>query len=314
DMLSKDRGMQQAYLELCWADIRVMFNSAFWVYDTQDEGGKRHKPFILWPHQKTVVKDIHNSIINQTDLAIDKSRKEGATEIICKTFAGHFILDPESNFLVGSRKAEFVDKGVEIVNGKLRGLHKTLMHKVCYALVNLPAWMRPAILKTFMLLQNLENDSTISGEATNENFGAGDRQNAILIDEYGRMDHAMAVNIIDSVHDTSDCVIVNSTHFWGPQHPYNQLLTQRYGKIKVAKLPWWDNPTKNKGLYLSPDYNVVAIEDIDYYREICPSVFNGISAKEPVVVSKLDKDKLGDICFVGDGGDVKRRPQDKSGG
>ena len=304
DVLSKDRGMQRAYLELCWSDIRIMFNSAFWVYDTQDERGFRNKPFVLWPHQKIVVKNIHDSIIEQKDLAIDKSRKEGATEIICKTFAGHFILNPESNFLVGSRKAEYVDKGVEVVNGKLRGLHKTLMHKVCYALINLPAWMRPAILKTYMLLQNLDNDSAISGEATNENFGAGDRQNAILIDEYGRMDHAMAVNIIDSVHDTSDCVIVNSTHFWGPQHPYNQLLTQRYGKIQVAKLPWWNNPTKNKGLYLSPDYDVVEIEDIDYYREKCPDIFHNISAKEPLVVSKLDKNNIGDIHFVADGGDL----------
>ncbi|KKK69254.1 hypothetical protein LCGC14_2935890, partial [marine sediment metagenome] len=108
DVLAKDKGMQKAFLELCWSDIRIMFNTCFFVYDTQDEGGKRNKPFVLWPHQKTVVKDIHNSIINQTDLAIDKSRKEGATEIICKTFAGHFILDPESNFLVGSRKAEYV--------------------------------------------------------------------------------------------------------------------------------------------------------------------------------------------------------------
>ncbi len=311
DALSKDKEMQRAYLELCWSDIRIMFNSAFWVYDTQDERGLRNKPFILWPHQKKVVKNIHESIIEQKDLAIDKSRKEGATEIICKTFAGHFILNPESNFLVGSRKAEYVDKGVEIVNGKLRGLHKTLMHKVCYALVNLPAWMRPAVVKTYMLLQNLENDSVISGEATNENFGAGDRQNAILIDEYGRMDHAMAVNIIDSVHDTSDCLIVNSTHFWGPQHPYNQLLTQRYGKIAISKLPWWENPTKNKGLYISPDYDVIQINDIEHYREICPEVFGRIKFMEPFKLSTIEKenlttpwiDKLESIRLVADGGD-----------
>lgn len=311
DLLSKDEGMQRAYLELCWADIRIMFNSCFWVYDTQDERGFRNKPFILWPHQKKVVKDIHESILIQEDLAVDKSRKEGATEIICKTFAGHFIMNPESNFLVGSRKAEYVDKGVEIINGKLRGLHKTLMHKVCYALVNLPAWLRPNVVKTYMMLQNLDNDSVISGEATNENFGAGDRQNAILIDEYGRMDHAMAVNIIDSVHDTSDCVIVNSTHFWGPQHPYNQLLTQRYGKIKVVKLPWWENPTKNRGLYISPDYDVTQISDLDYYRKICPEIFSKINYMDPFKVSQLEKenrmvpwaDKLDSIHFVADGGD-----------
>jgi len=275
DKLEKDPGMQKAYLELCWADLRILFNTAFWVFDTQDTKGNRNKPFILWPHQEKAVEKIHQSIIEQKDLAINKSRKEGATEIICKAFAGHFLLDPESNFLVGSRKAEYVDKGVEIVNGAVHGLHKT-----------------PNVVKTYMLLQNLDNGATISGEATNENFGAGDRQNAILIDEFGRLDHLMALNIIDSVHDTSECIIVNSTHFWGPEHPYNQLLTQRYGKIEVCKLPWWENPTKNKGLYMSPKYDVIEIEDIDYYRELCPEVFNNIERREPFVLSKLERDNI----------------------
>jgi len=299
DKLEKDPGMQKAYLELCWADLRILFNTAFWVFDTQDTKGNRNKPFILWPHQEKAVEKIHQSIIEQKDLAINKSRKEGATEIICKAFAGHFLLDPESNFLVGSRKAEYVDKGVEIVNGAVHGLHKTLMHKICYAIMTLPRWMRPNVVKTYMLLQNLDNGATISGEATNENFGAGDRQNAILIDE-------------DSVHDTSECIIVNSTHFWGPEHPYNQLLTQRYGKIEVCKLPWWENPTKNKGLYMSPKYDVIEIEDIDYYRELCPEVFNNIERREPFVLSKLERDnitekwadKLSSIKFVADGGDL----------
>jgi len=161
------------------------------------------------------------------------------------------------------------------------------------------------------------------GEATSENFGAGDRQNAILVDEYGRMDHAMAVNIIDSVHDTSECVIVNSTHFWGPQHPYNQLLTQRYGNIEICKLPWWENPTKNKGLYLSPDYDIVKIKDIEYYRKLYPGTFDNIESMAPIVVSKLPK--LKGLHLVADGGDLneggwrspwydkeesKRRPSD----
>jgi hypothetical protein len=309
DTLSKDEGMQKAYKELCWADIKIMFNSAFWVYDAEAPAGFRNRPFILWPHQEFAVDAIHDGIINQHDLVIDKSRKEGATEIICKTFAGHFLLDPESQFLVGSRKAEYVDKGVELIEGRLIGLHKSLMHKLCYAITTLPAWMKPNLLKTYMLLQNLDNSSVISGEATNENFGAGDRQKGILIDEYGRIDHNMALNINDSVHDTSACCIFNSTHFWGVEHPYNQLINQKFGKIPVTIMPWHMNPTKNVGLYISPDYDIVEIQDIDYYRELCPEVFNTINSMDKIKVSDLrrkfpDNKILEKITFVADGGDT----------
>lgn len=311
EKVAMDEGMQKVFKELCWFDIKIMFNSSFWVYDAEAPTGFRNRPFILWPHQERAVDAIHDAIINQHDMAIDKSRKEGATEIVCKTFAGHFILDAESQFLVGSRKAEYVDKGVEIINGRLIGLHKSLMHKLCYAFTTLPNWLRPQLLKTYMLLQNLDNASVISGEATNENFGAGDRQKGILIDEYGRIDHNMALNINDSVHDTSDCVIFNSTHFWGVEHPYNQLITQKYGEIPVTIMPWTSNPTKNMGLYLSPAYDIIEIKDIDYYRAFCPEVFNDIQAMKAFKLSDLRREhadlawskKLEAIPFVADGGD-----------
>ena len=311
EKISKDAGMQRVYKELCWHDIKIMFNSAFWVYDAEAPTGYRNRPFILWPHQETAVDKIHSSIKNQNDMAIDKSRKEGATEIICKTFAGHFLLDAESQFLVGSRKAEYVDKGVELINGRLIGLHKSLMHKICYAFTTLPNWLRPELLKTYMLLQNLDNASVISGEATNENFGAGDRQKAILVDEYGRIDHNMALNINDSVHDTSECVIFNSTHFWGVEHPYNQLISQKFGEIPVIKMPWWENPTKNEGQYLSPEHNKIAIQDMNYYTGICPQVFDGIEPMEVFDIVKLRADNfdkpwaavLDEIRFKADGGD-----------
>ncbi|KKM68146.1 hypothetical protein LCGC14_1463780, partial [marine sediment metagenome] len=333
EKVAKDEGLQRVYKELCWADIKILFNSAFWVYDAEAPTGFRNRPFILWPHQETAVDAIHDSILNQHNLVIDKSRKEGATEIICKTFAGHFLLDPESQFLVGSRNAMLVDKGVELINGRLIGLHKTLMHKVCYAINTMPNWIKPDVLKTYMSLQNLDNASVISGETTNESFSAGDRQRGILIDEYGRMEHNMALDINDSVHDVCECVIFNSTHFRGVEHPYNQLLTQKYGEVPVIIMPWTDNPNKNIGLYISPDYDIIEIKDIDYYRKQCPKVFNDIKSMKSFKLSDLRRKhqteswskKLEAIIFVADGGDSneggwrslwyddrcrKRRPRD----
>ncbi len=311
DKIAQDEGMQKVFKALCWKDIKILFNSSMFVYDAEAKTGFRNRPFILWPHQETAVDEIHEAIIEQKCLCIDKSRKEGATEIICKTFVGHTLLDPETNFLVGSRNAMLVDKGVELMEGRLVGLHKTLMHKVCYAYLTLPKWMQPRLLKTYMLLQNLDNASVISGEATNESFGAGDRQKGILIDEFGRMDHNMALDINDSVNDTSECVIFNSTHFYGVSHPYNQLLTQKFGKIKVITMPWTSNPNKNKGLYISPDYDKIEIKDIAYYRKLCPEVFDVIQSMEAFCLSDLRRkhqDKpwskaLEDIKFVADNGD-----------
>ncbi len=333
DLLTQDKGMQKVFLELCWADLKILFNSTYWVYDPQAHGGFRHKPFILWPNQEPIVDELDAAIKQQYDLALDKSRKEGATELICKVFLSHWLLSPEFQGLLGSRKAEFVDKGVEIAGNKVIGLHKSLMHKVCYALVHLPAWMKPQFQKTYMLLQNHLNGAVISGEATNENFAAGDRQTAILVDEFGRVDHSMALSISDTVHDTSDCVIFNSTQFYGTEHPYNQLLTQRLGRIKVVCLPWETNPYKGAGLYRSPDYDMIEIDDIDYYRNICPEAFNDIEKNVPFKLSAFINEHLGQpysetldqITFVADGGDSneggwrspvydkeaeERRPQD----
>jgi hypothetical protein len=312
--LVSDKEMQKVFLELCWADKRIMFDTCFWTYNPRKETGKRNIPFILRPQQEKVITTLDECIRTGFSCGIEKSREEGATELICKLFAAYWLMSPEFQALVGSRKAEFVDKGVEIVNGKVVGLHKTLMHKICYAIVNLPEWMKPKLIKTYMMLQNMDNDSVISGEATNENFGAGDRQTAILVDEHGRMDYNMADSIIDSIKDTSDCIIYNSTHWYGTDHPFNRLLRQQYGDIKVIKLPWWQNPEKNFGLYRSPAYDTLEIKDVDFYRGYFPEAFKNIEPMTPFKLSELmdENEKLRgeeyvealrELKLVADGGD-----------
>jgi len=311
-LLSSDESMQNIFLEMCFQKPQLYFNLCCFTFDPRKPRGYKNIPFLLRPAQSDVIDALKEHIDYGKDMLIDKSRDEGATELICKLFAFYWRFEPQCQLLMGSRKAEYVDKGVEIVNGRLVGLHKSLLHKICYAFTTLPAWLRPTLLKTYMLLQNLDNSSVVSGEATNENFGAGDRQRGILVDEFGRIDHNMALDINDSVNDTSDCVIFNSTHFHGVEHPYNQLLTQKYGEVPVIIMPWTSNPNKNKGLYLSPDYDVIEIKDIDYYREICPEVFNAIEPMKGFKLAELRREnkdkpwseKLEAITFTADGGDL----------
>jgi hypothetical protein len=227
------------------------------------------------------VSAIKDAIDNQHDLAVDKTREEGATEVLCKMFSLYFLLRPEIYFLMGSRKEDLVDKSVEIRNGRLVGPHQTLFHKVMYGLVHLPAWIPLNITKKHLFLQNLDTNAMVEGESTNESFGAGNRATAVLVDEAARIDPEPAQFIIDNIHDTTRCAIFNSTHFrHGSAHPYNHLLISN--KIPVIELGYETNPEKAIGLYRSPNKSVVEIIDLKYYQDKFPSLDLSERSKEPV--------------------------------
>jgi len=288
-----------------------MFNTAFWVYDAEAPVGRKHVPFILWPHQEVGIAELHYAAEHGNNLIFDKSRKEGATEIIIKYLASRFLLIPDESFLVGSRKEDLVDQSTEIKGDRVTGPHQTLFHKILYALVNLPPYMQPNILKRHRFVENLWNGSKIEGEATTDNFGAGNRAKIVLVDECARIEPAVAQYIIDNIHDTSPCCVYNSTHFrWGAAHPYNRLIAG--GKVKVVTLGYEENPTKNMGLYTSPEPDIIEISDIDYYRRICPEIFNKIDKHKPfsnsdlvlqIEESSLEiQEKMAEVKFVADGG------------
>ena len=305
NLLTKDEGLQRVFLQLCKERPQIFFDAMAWTFDPRNQQGHRNLPFILREAQIDIVNGIKDAIDNQFDMIIDKSRDEGATELICKMYVLSWLLDPESQFLVGSRKAEFVDKGVEVKEGRISGDHKCLFHKILYGIVNLPNWIRPPLYKTYMHVENELNGAVIDGESTNENFGAGDRRTSVLVDEHGRCDYRIAQALTENLSDVTKCVIYNSTHFYGISHPYNKLLTS--GKIKVMVLPWDKNPVKNYGLYRSPDLNIIEIKDINYYRKKYPKCFDNIESMIPFRLSELEVDLISkglqpDISFIADGG------------
>jgi len=308
-LITEDTSLQKLFLELMFVKPQIYFNTCAFTFDPRKKRGYKNIPFILRPAQSDVVDALKEHIDFGKDLLIDKSRDEGATEIVCKLFALYWRLEPQCQLLVGSRKAEFVDKGVEINKGQLIGDHKCLMHKIIYGVTHWPKWMQPNFYKTYLHLENLDNSAVIDGEATNENFGAGDRRKAVLVDEHGRIDHRMAGAIVDNLPDTTDCTIYNSTHFYGVGHPYNKLLSS--SKIDVIVLPWERNPEKNEGIYRSPEYDIIEIRDIDYYNNICPEAFENVKPMEPFKLSSFERDlltlptahKLKNIKFIADGGD-----------
>ena len=283
---------------MCREKFQIAFNTLLWTLDPRQRAGYRNLPFILRPNEEKAVDAVREAIDTPHDLLFDKSRDEGATCTILGVFFLYDLLVPESMFLVGSRKEEFVDKG---------GDHKCLFYKLMYMNDHLPSTIRPQREKTHLHYANLDNGSMIDGEATNESMGAGDRRLAVMVDEFGRVDHKLAQNIRETLSDTTDCVIYNSTHFYGRDHPFAEL---RYsGKIKVFLMPWWKNPVKNKGLYKSPDLNVIEIQDGKYYEKKFPSA--GI--KGTLKYSELEIDMLtaypeAKLSLIADGANKWRSP------
>ena len=315
--MSEDAGMYQAYLELCAMKPQILFNSAFWVYEARAEPGKQNIPFILRPQQDHGIDRLKHAIDNGHNLGFDKSREEGASELICKMFAAYFLLYSDMYFLVGSRVEDYVDKATTIKpdsQGVMRtyGNHKCLFHKILYAMTTLPSYMQPNLRKSHLLLENMDNNSKIGGEATTNNFGAGDRAKAVLVDECARIEPDIAQYIIDNIQDTTPCAIYNSTHFkWGSGHPYAKLINN--GKCEFVTLGWEQNPVKNYGLYKSDDIDEITIKDIDWYRTQCPEVFDTMEAGKPFVYSDLKlkvaemsdevQEQMSYISFVADAGE-----------
>lgn len=270
--LTTDKGAQKLYMEMCFLKPQIAFNSCFWTYDARQPVGQRNRPFILRPKQSIAVEAIKDAIDEQHDLIVDKSRDEGATELICKMYDLYFWLVPDTSFLVGSRKEHLVDDSVEFSGGRLIGPHQCLFHKLMYGLVNLPVWANVTFSKKHCFLQNLDNSSQIEGESTNESFGAGNRATSVLVDEVARIEPSIANFIVDNVHDTSPCCLYNSTHFrWGSGHIFAKLL--RSNKIPVVTLDWQDNPEKGQGLYRSPQEGIIELIDEEWWRLNHPEIF-----------------------------------------
>lgn len=313
NLLAKDKGFQDTFLSMCLQCPEISFNTMFWTFDPRKDPGYRNQPFILRPKQVTGIRSLKQHSIEKRDLLFDKSREEGASEIICGYIANSLLLDPEFYGLVGSRVESLVDDAtIEIRDGKLYGPHIPLFHKILYKLVNLPPWAFERFkinkwIKKFKFLQNPFTGSAIQGEATTKSFGAGGRSTITFIDELAQIEPDIAQALIDTIHDVSPVCIYNSTHGpWGSGHPYARMIVDN--KIDVVELDWSDNPVKAKGLYTSPDLNVIEIVDIDYYKNKWPEIFKDFEANKPFKFSDFETELLTNfpdvkgLRFVADGG------------
>lgn len=306
-LLNSDVGFQQVFKAMMLEYPPIFFNCIAWTFNPRKIIGERNQPFILRPKQIKAVEAIDSWYKAGKEGVIDKSRDEGATELITKFLALQWLISPEFQALMGSRKEELVDSRTQWVNNRVLGDPSCLFHKVLYALNYCPSWLRPKqheYDKTYLMLQNLKTGAVIKGESTNENFGAGARHSIAFVDEVGRVDYRLAQGIIETLGPVSDCVLYCSTHFYGVAHPYNGLLTGKFGDKKLLVLGWEDNPEKNEGLYRSPSPGELQIKDINSYRLLCPEIFDNIEEMETITIDDFSDDlSKYDLSFIADGGD-----------
>lgn len=314
-VLAKDNSLQKLVLKWCYDDPKIFYNAFAFTINPQMPPSMRNWPFILRPKQEKVVDLLKWGIDNGNDLGVNKTRKEGATELITKFYTCYSLIVPECNFLMGSEKEDKVEK---------TGDKYTLFSKIDHTIKCLPFWWKPKIIDNHLQMTFLDTGSAIHGEATNPNFGASGRATSAFLDEFGRVDRSIAESMEGTIHDVADCVIYCSTHWLGVNHPFNKAIEKK--TTKTITLMWYENPEKNYGLYKSPEIDEIEIVDINYYRNLCPEVFNDIQPNVTFKYSEFEKslltyseeiqDKLKDIRFIPDGcenipGDLRSPWQDK---
>lgn len=272
-LLAKDKKAQNVFWDMCKEKKQILFDVCFWTLDPRLPWGQQNQPFILRPKQIEVVEVLDWCITNGHDAGINKTRDEGASEIACKLFSGWIMLYDHVSFIVGSYKKEDVDK---------LGDDYTLFAKIDNVFQYLPSWMNlkyekdgGVIYRKDMLIRNTARNSVIVGETTNENFSAGSRSTAMLLDEFGRIRKSITDSIEGTVHPITNCIIYNSTHWLGEGHTFNQVLEKE--TTKVVELLWHENPEKAEGLYRSPEVGTVEILDVEYYKKNYPEILKYIN-------------------------------------
>lgn len=199
-------------------------------------------PFILFDFQKEAVLRICEAINKGQSLLVEKSRDMGVSWLVVSVFFWYWWREQEGNdFLIGSRKLEYVDK---------KGATDTLFEKFRYNLYRLRDEMFPEDFEmnrndNVGLLTCPKSGNYVRGEANNANFATSGRYKAILVDEFAKWEETDEAAWV-SMGDSSPCAIVVSTP-WGIGRKFAQLRFS--DAIEVLSFHWSEHPIKGAGKY-----------------------------------------------------------------
>jgi hypothetical protein len=276
--------------KMAMEDPVYFFDTFLYTFDPKNK--PFHLRFKTFPFQKRLIRDMIDAIHDGNDLFIEKCREMGATYTVLGVFLWMWLCEPASNFLLGSRKEDYVDNR----RGGLTGnKEESLFGKLDYMISRLPDFIMPAGWNkskhfNYMSLVNPENGNVISGESANENFSRGGRQKAILLDEYAFWDRDEAV--WGSTADTTKCRIILTTPGIRPCKAKRLRFGKDGEKIKVITLHYNLDPRKTPA-WLERERTRRSSEDFN--REI---MINWELATAGRIYPEIDKALIGDFPFI----------------
>ena len=223
--------------EMCRKDFLFWLNTFGWTMNprARQMGLEPRMPMITYPFQDLLALEQLEAMRNGYDLPVAKSRDMGATWILLYVRYWRWANEYDYHTLLGSRKEELVESKS----------HKALLSKLDWQWLSEPSWLRPARDRTKLMMLNLETGSTISGESTNGDFGRGDRQSDIMLDEFAAVEIQVGRAVLAATRDTTDSRAFNST----PQGPIGAFAEQYNKARRKIRLHWMLHPDKRCGAY-----------------------------------------------------------------
>lgn len=285
--------LQETFLEMkkkSQEDPVYFFETFLYTFDPKREPyHHRFKPF---PFQKRMIRDLVAAIRDGEDVFIEKCREMGATYTTLGVFVWLWLWTPASNFLIGSRKEDYVDNRR---GGVVGNKEESLFGKIDYMISRLPTFILPEGFNrdkhfTYMSLVNIENGNAISGESSNQNFSRGGRQRAILLDEFAFWDNDTAA--WGATADTTNCRIVLTTPGIRPGKAKRLRFGKDGEKIKLITLPYTLDPRKDKK-WLQEQRERRSTEDFN--REIMVNWELSITGR---VYPEIENAAFGDFPFI----------------
>jgi len=215
-----------------------------WTHNPKQYPEHPHRPLILREYQEEF-SDLLIRSIGEHDVLAAKSRDMGGTTVPLAVLLWLWHFYPNFTAILGSSKQEYVDK---------KGNDKCLFWKMDAMLARMPWWLRPPVRPKVDRIENTLinpiNESSITGEATNPNFGRGSRPAVILLDEFASVDFAYAV--LSATGEATNTRWFIST-FEGAFGAFYERWKKMSAETpeRVYSMHWSKHPEKSKGLYTS---------------------------------------------------------------
>jgi len=235
------------------ADFVLWCESCAWTFRVKEIDGTGrerpveypHTPFVLWPCQVEAADAIIAGVREGRDVVVRKTRDMGASWLLCAIALWGWQFHGWQALLV-SRVEDLVDK---------TGDPGSLYWKVDYLLASQPGWLLPGKASEFekggayrqhLMLRHPESGATITGQASTEHIGRGDRRTMVLFDEFAALDNADAA--WRSAADTTSCRVAVSTPI-GAGTEYARLVSaaRTQGEPRLVELMYWQHPEKGAG-------------------------------------------------------------------